>query len=322
MSCLAEQAKILYDEAEENNLDHKAKNARWMRWYSCSLCEKDYHGVVAGALGWACWKIYVGRPEADMCRRMAIAQLGNGLFYAKHHEDALSVREAELAMERRLGASERSMLVVQTNLASTYIELGRHEYGLRMRRDVYAGCLRRHGEESREALIAANNYAISLGDLQRFEEAKSLLRNKIPVVRRVLGESHELTLRMKKVYARALYQDPAATLDELRESVTTFEDSERLARRVLGGAHPSTVDIELDLRDARAALRVRETPPPPPPAPPKTGSGGLASEVEDDQPERWPCSACTFKNEASRATCEICAEPRPAEPATSADELD
>ena len=254
MSCLAEQAKILYDEAEENNLDHKAKNARWMRWYSCSLCEKDYHGVVAGALGWACWKIYVGRPEADMCRRMAIAQLGNGLFYAKHHEDALSVREAELAMERRLGASERSMLVVQTNLASTYIELGRHEYGLRMRRDVYAGCLRRHGEESREALIAANNYAISLGDLQRFEEAKSLLRNKIPVVRRVLGESHELTLRMKKVYARALYQDPAATLDELREAVTTLEDTERIARRVLGGAHPLTESVGRTLRGARAAL--------------------------------------------------------------------
>ena len=32
VSCLAEQAKILVAEAEENNLDAKAKNARWLRW--------------------------------------------------------------------------------------------------------------------------------------------------------------------------------------------------------------------------------------------------------------------------------------------------
>ena len=192
---------------------------------------------------------------------MAMTQLGNGLNEAGRHEDALSVMQAELAMKRRrLNASEDAILVVQTNLASTYIELGRHEYGLRMRRDVYAGCLRRHGEESREALIAANNYAISLGDLQRFEEAKSLLRNKIPVVRRVLGESHELTLRMKKVYARALYQDPAATLDELREAVTTLEDTDQTARRVLGDAHPLTEWIEDGLQDAQDALYARGLP--------------------------------------------------------------
>ena len=211
---------------------------------------------------------------------------------------------------------------MQGNLADTYRALGRYEEAISMERDVFSGRLRLNGEEHGKTLRAANNYAVGLALLNRFEEAKALFRRTIPVARRVLGESHELTLRMRLCYAEELYQDPAATLDELRESVTTFEDSERLARRVLGGAHPSTVDIELDLRDARAALRVRETPPPPPPAPPKTGSGGLASEVEDDQPERWPCSACTFKNEASRATCEICAEPRPAEPATSADELD
>ena len=35
---------------------------------------------------------------------------------------------------------------------------------------------------------------------------------------------------------------------------------EPTARRVLGGAHPLTVDIEDELRDARAAFRARETP--------------------------------------------------------------
>ena len=41
------------------------------------------------------------------------------------------------------------------------------------------------------------------------------------------------------VYSKALSEDPAATLDDLREAVTMLEDAERTARRVLGGAHPS-----------------------------------------------------------------------------------
>ena len=56
----------------------------------------------------------------------------------------------------------------------------------------------------------------------------------------------------------------AATLDDLREAVSTLEEMERTARRVFGGAHPITVDIELDLRVARPTLHARETPPPGP----------------------------------------------------------
>ena len=52
--------------------------------------------------------------------------------------------------------------------------------------------------------------------------------------------------------------DDAATLDDLREAPTTLEEVERTARRVLGGAHPLTVEIEGTLRHARAALRARE----------------------------------------------------------------
>ena len=61
-----------------------------------------------------------------------------------------------------------------------------------------------------------------------------------------------------------LYKAYSATLDDLREAVTTLEDAERIARRVFGGSHPLTVDIEASLQTARAALRARETPSPPP----------------------------------------------------------
>ena len=65
---------------------------------------------------------------------------------------------------------------------------------------------------------------------------------------------------MRKISAVVLCNDPDATLDDLREAATTLEDTARIARRVLGGAHPTTVGIEKSLREARAALRARETP--------------------------------------------------------------
>ena len=82
----------------------------------------------------------------------------------------------------------------------------------------------------------------------------------IPVARRVLGENCHLTLRMRKSYAVALYEYPTATLVDQREAVTTLEDAVRIARRVLGGAHPGTEGIEGDVERSRAALRARETP--------------------------------------------------------------
>ena len=127
-----------------------------------------------------------------------------------------------------------------------------------MRRDVYFGSVRLFGDESEETFVAVENYALSLLTVRRFEEAKRLLRKTMPVARRVLGDSNELTIRIRTTYAMAIYRDDDATLDDLREAVTTLEDARRIARRVLGGTHPLTVDIEADLRYARA--RAREPP--------------------------------------------------------------
>ncbi|CAH0378216.1 unnamed protein product [Pelagomonas calceolata] len=66
------------------------------------------------------------------------------------------------------------------------------------------------------------------------------------------------------LYADALHLDPAATLDDLREAVATLEEIEPTARRVLGGAHPTTTLIDESLRRSLvtlgAALRARGTP--------------------------------------------------------------
>ena len=126
-----------------------------------------------------------------------------------------------------------------------------------MRRDVYSGRLKLSCED-RETFQAVVCYASSLVSLERFDEAKALMRKNIPVARRVLGNNDETTIRMRWSYALALYADSGATLDDLREAVRTLEDLQRTARRVLGSTHPVAKSIDLSLATSREALRARE----------------------------------------------------------------
>ena len=184
--------------------------------------------------------------------------LGNGLSAAEDYENALTVGKAELSMLWRFGAAERDILVVQGNLAGMYNKLGQNEQALNMYREVYSGHLKLLGEEHGDTLAAAYNYVLPLIDLRRPGEVKSLMRKTIPVARRILSENSELTLSMNQVYALALYDDDGATLVDVREAVTTLEDSLRISRRVLGGAHPLTMAIELNLKGARMVLSAHE----------------------------------------------------------------
>ena len=109
-----------------------------------------------------------------------------------------------------------------------------------------------------QAIYTWLHYSASLIKLKRYQEAKSLLRKTAPVARRTLGESNETTLKMRLIYAQSLYDHTGATLDDIREAVATLVETERTARRVLGGAHPLTSGIENNLRLAQAALRARE----------------------------------------------------------------
>jgi tetratricopeptide (TPR) repeat protein len=245
VSCLARQAQVAVE---------RDAQIGWPRWTTCRQCEQKYHGVVACALGWACWKTYVDRPDLEDMRCLAMGLLAGGLRAVGDYEDALSVMEVELPLMRRLDAPEKHILGVQTNLATLHEHLGRRERALEIQRDVYSGVLDLSGEEHKDTLQAALNYAASLVNLGRLEEAKEYLREKVPVARRVLGDSNGTTLRMRWGYARTLYRDPGATLDDLREAVTTLEETGRIARRVLGGAHPNVGAGDVLLREARAAL--------------------------------------------------------------------
>ena len=110
---------------------------------------------------------------------------------------------------------------------------------------------------SSSIVLAALNYASSLGCLQRFKEAKPLFRKTMQASRRVLGERDSISIRAASYYASALYGDPTATLDDLDEAATMLEDTARTAQRVFGGAHPMVVEIEQFLRGSREALSAR-----------------------------------------------------------------
>jgi len=129
---------------------------------------------------------------------------------------------------------------------------------------------------------------VERGDIKgtsKRKEAKSVYRKTIPVARRVLGEGHRLTLKMRWQYAMALYKDDGATLDDLREAVTTLEDTVRLARRLFGSAHPLTEGVEKSLRLSRARLDGGASRAVPAPAPaPAHVSAAEAPAPGDAQP--------------------------------------
>ena len=73
----------------------------------------------------------------------------------------------------------------------------------------------------------------------------------MPVARRVLGDNHEMTLKMRWIYARVLYLDEGASLDDRREAVATLESVAHSWKRIFGPAHPETPKAQA-LKHARA----------------------------------------------------------------------
>ena len=251
VSCLVEQAKILVAEGLENNLGNEAKEMRWARWHTCSLCEQGYHGAVFCALGWACWKTYLGRPETDRVRRFAMTELGNGLYTAHHYEDALAVYEAELAFKRRIGVREDDLLAVRNNLACTYEKLDRLDEALSMQREVYAGWQNWGGGVPQD--IAVCNLTEYLVAAREFEEAQSLARENLPTIIDCHGPDDSLTLEVRTWYARALFRAGGAAEDGVSEAATILEDVWRRSRRVLGDSHPETERARKFLEEVRSA---------------------------------------------------------------------
>ena len=246
VSCLAEQAKILYAEAEENNLGNRVLNARWDRWGTCSLCEQNHHGVVRCALGWACWKTYLGRPEADECRDLALVQLGIGLHGIEQYDDALVAFRGFLDNSRRAGMSEDQLLCGQTNVANCLWRVDQADERLRIERHVFSRCRALYGDREEDTMISALNLADTLiNKVGRCEEVPPLLRSISLIAKEKYGPEHDLTIRIMWKLGLALAKSIDG--DEADEGRALLFDMRQIARRVLGTAHPMTHNVQGDL---------------------------------------------------------------------------
>ena len=251
VSCLAEQAKILMDEAEANNLGGEARDARWHRWDKCSQCEQMYHGVVSCAFGWACWKTYVGRAETHWTRRSAMTCLAIGLNEAGQHEERLRVMQQQLVTEERIGGPEMNHTHIRSNVASCYLSLGRMPEALGLYREVYATYMRLCGSSHKDTCIAAINVSATLRAMGNVAEAAKFTRKILPEVTRVFGADSDVSLKLNATLAQALYLDEKAPPEHLREAVEILEPAIRISQRILGGQHPLTKALQGDLAEAR-----------------------------------------------------------------------
>ena len=244
VSCLAEQAKILVAEADENNLDDQVFAERWARWHTCSLCGQGYHGVVYCALSWAQWKTYVGRPEEDWNRRLAHAQLGSGLYAGGRFAEALVVFESYLAYQQR-NIEIYDTLGSQENIANCYWKLGRRDEALDIHRRVFNVRLARCKDVQTlelDTIEAAVNLSTTLQLLGRHDEAARLLRPLVPGVDRALGRKHEQAIKLCRILGAALTH--SSDSKDCDEGLSLLKTTLRTARQVLGPNHPNTLTLE------------------------------------------------------------------------------
>ena len=252
LSCLVRQAQILVDEVEEDKLGDAALMSRWPRWYTCNLCGQFYHGAVRCALGWACWKTYVGRPENDRVRSMAMYQVASALYFDKQYGEALPLlraHEAEIIRFKRCGDG-RYMHTTRINIANCLSKLKRHDEAIKLARRLYYKAEELWGPSEENFLTAANTLAIALGEGGKFGEAQKLYGK----LREGLGYDSEFTLRIHWAYAWTIYGDSSASTTDLIQAFVLLERVIRAARRLMGKGNPFTRDVEKGMEIVRKKL--------------------------------------------------------------------
>ena len=108
---------------------------------------------------------------------------------------------------------------------------------------------------SKMSAFAYGNLASSLVDtLEQFDEARAFLLARIPEAIQALGNDHDVTFRLKRMYAQCLYLSEDACRDDVTAAIATLEDIDRRMSRIYGPVHPQTRATRSHLERARAKL--------------------------------------------------------------------
>ena len=219
--------------------------------------------------------MYLGRPDTDGNRCLAIEKLGNALRGSRP-EEALPVLEANLALRRRYWPhAEQAVLAAQANAACCLDDLGRFDEALVLKREIYARRVATMGVSHERTILSGNNLVASLEQEMLWNEAKTFLCDELlPATRRMLGDDHNTTLVIRRNLGDVLRGDPESTRDHLRlntarrrrpvfdvntgddllEAETILHDVVQRRRRVFGPAHPETRQVESTLSLVREGL--------------------------------------------------------------------
>ena len=175
MSCLAEQAKILVAEAEENNLDTKVKN-RVGNDGTCAVCaSKDTTASLRARSG--------GRWKKDWARMGARRAWETVYHDANRHDDALCVKEAKMSMLRLAHTKRRARSADQScdDVCKGWDGRTGPEYATRRILGTFEAQGPRRLHQS--TLGTALNLSTSLVDKGNYAEARAFMRDQMELAR-------------------------------------------------------------------------------------------------------------------------------------------
>jgi hypothetical protein len=126
------------------------------------------------------------------------------------------------------------VLVAETNIASAFEDLGRHEESLAVRRGLLERTKAYHGVTSDDTFIDALNLANSLLALKKYDEVKAFLPEYVASACATNGPDHRLTLKLRFALCRARGVVRDGSFEEVVESDKEIADIDRRVRRIFG----------------------------------------------------------------------------------------
>ena len=249
LSCLVQQAQIAVQRGLENQETRLIPRLKW--WWTCRLCEQHHHGTVVGALSWACWQTYLGRPEGDNLRDLALQVLA--VKMQADPSGRLAILEPLLARLRTESDDPTRFLYTRAQIAKCLALLERNDECLAMRRELYEAS---EGQHPNIKWSLAIDYGEAL-TTARDAGAVEFCRDLVARATRELGEESHITERCLMGHARALcvprrrHALSSASLSEAEAIVAAIA---RKWRRRLGDSHPNTRIAEAGVGRIRAMI--------------------------------------------------------------------
>ena len=253
VSCLARQAHIHFGDNLAKGMQSADNDVVFVRWNECRLCDQSYYGPVGTAIAWACLASYASRARNDGVLLSAMGLLARFLDLDKRHAEALKIREDAWEIVRHW-EDESSRIVVRGDLAQSYEECDRFADALEIWRDLYERQKKLRGPKHERTLMNHTKVAWTLMHVNGHAEAAGIMRATLRIAGPQMRPENGVFLSLRSTLAYGLYQNEAASLLDLRESVATFDALCVVSRRVFGADHPVVAKREKCLGEAREKL--------------------------------------------------------------------